>query len=90
MATLSITEGLTIAMQEWLLTGRLDIALLYNPSATPEIDIRPLIEEELFLISLQDGTLTEEPISLQEIAELPLVIPSRPNSIRVAVEARMA
>ena len=37
-ATLSITEGLTISMQEWLLTGRLDIALLYNPSATPEID----------------------------------------------------
>lgn len=89
-ASLSITEGLTISMQEWLLTGRLDIALLYNPPASPEIETRPLIEEELYLISLLSQTHSQGPISLREIAELPLVIPSRPNSIRVTVESRMA
>ena len=32
-ASLSITEGLSISTQEWLQTGRLDIALMYNPPA---------------------------------------------------------
>ena len=89
-ASLSISEGLTIAMQEWLMTGRLDIALLYNPAPTPEIETRPLMEEELFLIGPRGPKAKTGPISLKEIAELPLVIPSRPNAIRMAVETRMA
>jgi LysR family transcriptional regulator, nitrogen assimilation regulatory protein len=88
-AALSITEGLTISMQEWLLTGRLDIALLYNPSASPELTTVPLMEEELFLIS-PAGKKSQTPISLKSVCELPLVIPSRPNAIRMAVETQMA
>ena len=38
-AQLSISEGLTAAMQESLLNGRLDIALLYNPKATNGLEI---------------------------------------------------
>jgi len=34
-ATLSIMEGLSVAMHEALLTGRLDIALLYNATPAP-------------------------------------------------------
>lgn len=89
-AALSISEGLTISMQEWLMTGRLDIALLYNPSPTPEIETRPLMEEELFLIGPRGPKAKAGPIGLKEVAELPLVIPSRPNAIRMAVETRMA
>ena len=89
-AALSISEGLTMSMQEWLLTGRLDIALLYNPAPTPELDTLPLLEEELFLISLRKSRSRTSAISLREISELPLVIPSRPNAIRMVVETGMA
>lgn len=89
-AALSISEGLTISMQEWLLTGRLDIALLYNPPPTPELNTVPLMEEELFLIGLRVPKAPIGPISLKDVAELPLVIPSRPNAIRMAVETQMA
>lgn len=89
-ASLSISEGLTLNMQEWLMTGRLDIALLYNPPASPDIEVRPLMDEGLFLISRSEHEQVKASISLRQISMLPLVIPSRPNAIRMAVETRMA
>jgi LysR family nitrogen assimilation transcriptional regulator len=93
-AALSVSEGLSIAMQEGLLTGRLDIALLYNPPPSPELDTAPLLEESLFLIGRRETTMDDAtvppPRTLREVAPLPLVIPSRPNAIRMLVEKQMA
>ena len=93
-ASVSICEGLSINMQEWLATGRLDIAVLYNAQPAPEIEITPLLEEELVLVQPRPPGLPQdpppEPIRLKDIASLPLVIPSRPNAIRMHVEAAMA
>lgn len=93
-ASLSITEGLSTTMQEWLVTGRLDIAVLYNAQPAPEIEITPLQDEELLLVERRPPGLAEEPppppIPLAEVAQMPLVIPSRPNAIRMHVETEMA
>jgi len=91
-AALSISEGLTISMLEGLQTGRLDIALLYNPPASPELDTRPLMDEELLLIGPRpaQGRASAPAIALREVSTLPLVIPSRPNAIRMVVETEMA
>lgn len=93
-ARLSITEGLSTTMQEWLVTGRLDIALLYNAQPAPDIEIAPLQEEELLLVEPRPPGLAEDPpappVTLTEVATLPLVIPSRPNAIRMQVETDMA
>lgn len=92
-ASVSISEGLSIHMQEWLLTGRLDIAVVYNAQPAPEIEIEPLLEEDLVLVQLRPPGLPEDPppgpIALEDIADLPLVIPSRPNAIRMLVETEM-
>lgn len=120
-AALSISEGLTISMQEGLLTGRLDLALLYNPPPSPEFESLPLMDDMLLLIgpNQDDGTgldqastvptgpdtdaasgrkktlktgrldLLGETIHLQDVSNLPLVIPSRPNALRMLVEAEM-
>ena len=93
-AQLSISEGLSSAMQENLLSGRLDIAVLYNPSPVPGVEHRPLLEEELLLVQPRPPGLQEDPppppLPLREVAALPLVIPSRPNAIRMLVETQMA
>jgi LysR family nitrogen assimilation transcriptional regulator len=93
-ASLSISEGLSATMQEWLATGRLDIAVLYNARPAPEIEITPLRDEELLLVQKRPAGLAEEPpapaLPLAEVARLPLVIPSRPNAIRMHVETEMA
>nr|WP_295769852.1 LysR substrate-binding domain-containing protein [Rhodoferax sp.] len=93
-ATISISEGLSVAMQESLVNGRLDIAVLYNAQSSPEIETSPLQDEDLFLVQLRLTGLYEEPapgpIALRDVASLPLVIPSRPNAIRMQVESEMA
>ena len=94
-AVLSISEGLSTAMQEALVNGRLDIAVLYNARPSNELDITALQQEELFLVQLRGAgstppRATAPPISLKALADLPLVIPSRPNAIRMQVEAEMA
>jgi LysR family nitrogen assimilation transcriptional regulator len=93
-ATISISEGLSVAMQESLITGRLDIAVLYNAQPTADLEITPLLEEELLLVQLRPAGLAEDPppgpVSLKDVSQLPLVIPSRPNAIRMHIESEMA
>jgi LysR family nitrogen assimilation transcriptional regulator len=65
--------------------------LLYNPTPSPDIDATLLLEEDLFLIERRSrGVGTGRPISLRDLAAVPLVIPSRPNAIRTLVEVEMA
>jgi LysR family transcriptional regulator, nitrogen assimilation regulatory protein len=89
-AALSISEGLSFAMQESLINGRLDIALLYGAVATPGLEITPLMEEDLFLVQRQASRKIAKSVTLREVAALPLIIPTRPNAMRVLVEAELA
>jgi LysR family transcriptional regulator, nitrogen assimilation regulatory protein len=103
-ATIAISEGLSVAMQEALVNGRLDIALLYNATASADVEIMPLLEEALYLVKpsspLKQSTKSQHSLSpakkpkltkikLQDIADLPLVIPTKPNAIRNLVETRL-
>lgn len=93
-ASLSISEGLSAALQEGLVNGRLDLAVLYNPTPQNGIDIVPLGEEELVLVEARVPGLAEDPppppVALAQVARYPLVIPTRPNAIRMHVETAMA
>jgi LysR family nitrogen assimilation transcriptional regulator len=88
-AVLSIGEGLSMGMQEALVDGRLDVALLYNAAPSPDLDLTPVITQALYLVQRRDAS-TPGPIDLRELAQVPLVIPSRPNAIRMLVETEMA
>jgi LysR family nitrogen assimilation transcriptional regulator len=93
-AQLSISEGLSAGMQESLLSGRLDIALLYNVTSLTGLELSPLVQEELWLVQARPAGLQEDPpppaIALKQVSQMPLVIPSRPNAIRMHVESAMA
>ncbi|WP_295546697.1 LysR substrate-binding domain-containing protein [uncultured Pseudacidovorax sp.] len=93
-ARLSISEGLSISMHEALSAGRLDIAVLYQAKPIAGLDIAPLMTEELMLVQARPPGLAEDPppppIPLAEVAKLPLIIPSRPNAVRMHVESEMA
>ena len=93
-ATLSISEGLSYSMRESLATGRLDIALLYNAGPSPDVELTPLLEEPLYLVQRHAGKRAQparsRAVPLRDVAALPLVIPSRPNAIRMLVEGEMA
>ena len=93
-AKLSISEALSAGLQEGLASGRLDIAVLYNAQASRELDVMPLVDEDLLLVRARPPGLHEDPppgvVPLEEVAQLPLVIPSRPNAIRMHVESALA
>jgi LysR family nitrogen assimilation transcriptional regulator len=93
-AQLTLTEGFSLQMYESLRSGRLDMAVLYNPSPTPELETAPLHEESLMLISSpqaaqQQGLKTKGALSLAQVARLPLILPSQPNAFRLLIDAEM-
>ncbi len=92
-ASLSITEALSTGMREALGSGRLDIALLYNATAGADLEVTPVVAESLYLVQARPSGKAAAPsraVPLREVARLPLVIPSRPNAIRMLVESEMA
>lgn len=89
-AKLSIREGLTTSMHEALLSGRLDLALLYNTSPTPDVDLEPLIKEEMFLIACPSDDKVPNEIAMCDLPGYPLIVPSRPNAIRMLIEGKLA
>ena len=91
---LSISEGLSGAILGGLNSGHLDLVVLYNAQPSRETDVAHLLDEELVLVRARPPGLLEDPppgpIALSEVAQLPLVIPTRPNAIRMHVESEMA
>ncbi len=102
-AHLTLTEGFSVVMYEGLRVGNLDMAVLYNPEHSPEVEMTTLHSEELVLISKKEDASaanpakrpakneprTREPISLAQVAALPLILPSRPNAFRILIEGEM-
>ncbi len=93
-AQLTLTEGFSVLMLEGLRSGRLDLAVLYNPPASPDIERETLKHESLVLVGSRAGIAQlDRPLGpsvpLRALAELPLILPSRPNSFRLALEAEM-
>ena len=91
-ATLSVVEGLSTYVMEWLAIGRVDCAVVYNVAPSPAVDLLPVLDESLYLVSARAprGKLLGRPVSLGDVAGLQLVIPSRPHSIRMLLEAALA
>jgi LysR family nitrogen assimilation transcriptional regulator len=91
--TLAVSEGMTQSMQEAVATGSLDAALLYNITPSPLITATSLLDEELFLVqrrSSGSARRSARSVSMEEISKLPLVMPTRPNTLRLLVESEMA
>jgi LysR family nitrogen assimilation transcriptional regulator len=88
-ARLAIIEGFSAHITEWLVSGRVDLGLLYNPEPLPSLEIRPLHEGRLFLVSLASKA-PGGPVTLQQLAKYPLVVPQRGHTFRKLVESAAA
>ena len=96
-ATISVAQGLSTYLIEWLMMGRIDVAVMYDTFDTPLIDKRTIFTEELFLIGPDTGEARGDvppapltAVPLREIARYPLVIPGRMHAIRRMVESAAA
>lgn len=84
---LRISMGYAGHLQRWLEEGEVDAALLYDPKQTPTIQVKPLLEEGLWIVGLPDSGLSaDQPVPLAALADMPLVLPSAPHGLRSLVE----
>lgn len=101
-AQLTLTEGFSVSMVDGLRLGKLDMAVLYNPERSPDMEMATLHEEELVLISPSSAVKAARKtaskaaastaakgrarISFKEVTGLPLILPSRPNAFRLLID----
>jgi LysR family nitrogen assimilation transcriptional regulator len=89
-ARLATVEGLSTYILEWLNLGRVDCALVYNATATGTVDIQPLLDDQLYLIAPLAPEYSAAAVTLVELADFRLIIPSRPHAMRMSVENALA
>jgi LysR family nitrogen assimilation transcriptional regulator len=92
-ARLATVEGLSAYILEWLNIGRVDCALVYNAHPAATVDLQPLLDEQLYFIAplpLRGERTKSRSLSLSELGNYPLIIPSRPHAIRMSVENALA
>jgi LysR family nitrogen assimilation transcriptional regulator len=89
---LHITEGLTGHIHDWIDRDVIDMGFLYMKLPATTFQAKPLLREEIFLISAHDNVPVEADsdgnyvIEAEKLAELPLVMPSLPHSARHSIE----
>ncbi len=91
-ATLTVLEGLSTYMLEWLQLGRIDCAVVYNATPAPAVELQPVVEERLYLVTARGKArgLVGPVARPADVAAHELVMPSRPHAIRMRLETALA
>ncbi len=84
--SLQVAEGFSGFVNEWLASGRLDIAVLYNAPRTKHLLTEKLLTEELFLVGPGSEKNNGRGIPFAKVAGLPLILPSRPHGLRLLID----
>jgi len=84
---LRMVEGFSSRNEEWLADGRADIALMGRYRAQSARGEELLISSSLALVGPPEGAPRASTITLRQLAGVPLVVPSRPHGLRVALDA---
>jgi len=90
-ASISVAEGGSALLHEWLTLGRVDIALLFDPPHAAELDVELVHSEELVLVGPRmDGGRLPACIPFTQLANYPLILPRVPNATRTVVATAAA
>jgi len=89
-AVVTVAEGLSVHLREWLIAGRIDLALLFDPPASPQLSYETLAHESLVLAAPRSGRRLPARVSLESLANHPLVLPSTPNAIRSLLDRALS
>lgn len=83
-----IAEAMSGFVAEWLLEGRIDLAVLYTDLREPGLRAEALLEEELVVL-LPPGEAGQGRLTFDALAERPLILPSGAHGLRKMLEAQM-
>lgn len=83
--TVEVVEGSSADLAELVAAQKLDIAVAMDTMQRPNMHLIPLLDEELMAVG-PGSARRDTPLTLAEIAALPLLLPSFPNSVRVLTD----
>lgn len=84
---LHIVEAMSGTLDEWIQLGRLDVALLYDHKAFPNVAWTEMMVEDLMLIAGRNNpVLRRNSVPFRELEHLPIVLPGHTHVIRNVVE----
>jgi len=83
-ASFHALEGLSTSLQEWLMDGRIQVAVVYNQPLVEAFDVRPLFSERMILVGPPGES--SRSVRMTGLAEFPLILPGLPHSNRRLVE----
>jgi LysR family transcriptional regulator, nitrogen assimilation regulatory protein len=90
-ARLAIVEGLSTHLAEWVSTGRVDIGLLHNPESQPSLEVMPVLQEPLVLVSPAGSKVGKAAtVNFEDLVNYPLIMPERAHVIRKLIETQAA
>lgn len=78
---LYLLEASTAALFEWLQSGKIDFAILFNMPDDLGLDVTPLYSEDFCLVGTPDGK-DNETVEFDELFDYPLILPSKATSWR--------
>ena len=88
---LKIVEGVGAFVHEWMVGGRLDVGVLYQPEPSRHLETTPLWREDLYLFAAADAGLDpSRPAPLASLARHPLILPSAGHGLRGLLERHAA
>jgi LysR family transcriptional regulator, nitrogen assimilation regulatory protein len=92
-ARITVVEGLSAHIAEWIASGRADLGLLYNPEPSAALEIAPLLREPLCLVQpakpiARGKNALPATVPLRDISAYPLIVPERHQSLRRLLESQ--
>ena len=85
--SLRIVEGYAGHLVDWLQRGEVNAAVFYGPASDFQMNVQELLIEQLMLVGPATSDLDpSRPVTVREMARLPLIVPSPTHGLRVIVE----
>lgn len=86
LVRLKLVEAYSGFLREWLLSGRLDLALLYGEAPDAGLAKHALLDDRLVLVTSARNTRMPRKLTLQALAKWPLVLPGREHGLRRIID----
>lgn len=87
---LQINENIGGVISEMIMTGKMDLAFIYDPGTIRGVKFEPILSEDLFLVApkrlLAEENTSNAEVTTEDVARLDLVLPTKIHTVRQLVD----
>jgi LysR family nitrogen assimilation transcriptional regulator len=87
---LHINENVGGVISELIMTGKMDVALIYDPGGIPGVSFDPVQTEELYFVTTHADTENGKHINFETAVSDALILPSPIHTVRQVIDTTLA